>query len=147
MKMLGLMRPQRPFRWTSPILPAKGRRLDTLPERSVARDSDMGSRPHAEASIGHPAAPANVLGGDLPKPTPMLLGLLDHRNRALMLCVLHCSATRRSDPMPDTLLPDNHRPSRTFRAKKFPSTGSFSMAFSSSIYVRNILSFGDELTR
>ena len=41
---------------------------------------------------------------------------------------------------PVTLLQDNHRPAPAFRAQKFPSARSFSMAFSSSASARSFLS-------
>ena len=93
-------------------------------------------------AVGHPPAPADVLGGDLPQPLPEL-DLLEPRDPAAMaLGAAVLAHNPAGEPLrcPVTLLQDNHRPASAFRAQKFPSARSFSIAFSSSASASSFLS-------
>ncbi len=95
-----------------------------------------------EQAVGHPPAPADVLSGDLPEALAQL-GLLDIDNLAPMAlgaAVLPRHPADKAFRSPVTILQNRDGSAVSFRAQKFPSASSLSIAFSSSAFARGFLS-------
>ena len=91
--------------------------------------------------MSHPPAPADVLSGDLAVTMPQL-GLLKIDDLADMALAAAVLAHHAADPplrCPVALLQDRDGPAPAFRAQKFPSANSLSMAFSSSASAKSFL--------
>ena len=131
MRVFGLMAPLRAIDGPCPLLLSGNGPLKALlppdPLHPLVIHAPALAPQHA---VGHPPAPADVLGGDLPQPLPEL-GLLEPRDSAAMaLGAAGLAHNPAGEPLrcPVTLLQDNHRPAPAFRAQKFPSARSFSIA-------------------
>jgi len=88
-----------------------------------------------------PLAPTDVLGCDLPE-TPPQLGLLNVDNLAGMsLCAAVLAHHPAGEPLgyPEHGAQGLHSPAASFRAQKFPSANSLSIAFSNSASARSFL--------
>ena len=146
MRVCGLMAPHGAVGGPCPLLLSGSGPLKALlppdPLHPLVIHTPALSPQHA---VGHPPAPADVLGGDLPQPLPEF-GLLEPRGAAAMAlgaAVLAHNPTGEPLRCPVTLLQDNHRPAPAFRAQKFPSARSFSIAFSSSASASSFYSCGE----
>ena len=95
-----------------------------------------------QQAVGHPPAPADVLSGNLPEALAQLC-LLDIDNLAPMAlgaAVLPRHPADKAFRSPVTLLQNRDGSAAAFRAQKFPSARSLSIAFSSSASARSFLS-------
>ena len=92
-------------------------------------------------AVRHPPTPADVLGCDLPEPSPHL-GLLDIVNLAdvpLRAAVLAHHPEGEPLRYPEQGAQGLNSPAASFRAQKFPSANSLSIAFSNSASARSFL--------
>ena len=141
--MLGPVTPHRTICGPCPLsLPGSGPLQAFLPPEPLHPLVIDGPALPPQEAVGHPPAPADVLSGNLPEALAQL-GLLDIDNLAPMAlgaAVLPRQPADKAFRSPVTILQNRDGSTAAFRAQKFPSARSLSIAFSNSASARSFLS-------
>ena len=141
--MLGPVTPHRAVRRPCPLSLPGSRPLQAFlpPEPLHPLVIDGPALPPQQA-VGHAAAPADVLSRNLPETMPKLclLQIDDLASMALGAAVLPRHPADKAFRSPVTILQNRDGSTAAFRAQKFPSARSLSIAFSNSASARSFLS-------